>query len=264
MLPSATPYVTCPFPNPSARIRLFCFPFAGGGAFAYRTWAEELPRFVEVCPVQLPGREERHKDPAHRRMDALVTEISDHIRPHLDRPFAFYGHSMGAPIAFELARALRRSKASLPLALFAGAYRAPHLPLNGRAMHSLSDPEFIAELCRLQGTPGHVLENQELMALLLPAMRADFELCDTYMAAEEAPLSCPIVLYGGSKDDSVSHEQLESWQIHTSRSFALHMLPGHHFFLQSHRSLLLQSMAEKLSDLASCLPGEQAANLIRQ
>jgi medium-chain acyl-[acyl-carrier-protein] hydrolase len=247
-LPVLTPYVTCPYPNPAARIRLFCFPFAGGGASVYRTWAHELPAFVEVCPLQLPGREERHKEAAHRSMERLVEVLTDQIRPSLEMPFAFYGHSMGAVIAFELARALRR-EGQLPLGLFAAAYQAPHLPPKRRAIHTLPEADFIAELRGLKGTPGNVLENKELMDFLLPALRADFELCDSYLAKEELPLACPLAIYGGSKDDSVSHEQLDGWRTHTNRSFALHMLPGHHFFLQSHRNLLLQSLSVKLKEL---------------
>lgn len=245
-LPRYPSYVTCPYPNPAATVRLFCFPFAGGGASAYRTWGQELPAFVEVCPVQLPGREERHKEPPHRRMETLVTALAEQIRGCLDMPFAFYGHSMGAPVAFELLRALRRSGAPRPLMLLVGAYQAPHLPPTRRALHAVSDAEFLAELQELNGTPAGVLESKELMDFLLPTMRADFELCDSYLAAEEAPLDCPIVVYAGSQDDSISHERLRSWRVHTNSSFELHSLPGHHLFLRSHRSLLLQSLSTAL------------------
>jgi medium-chain acyl-[acyl-carrier-protein] hydrolase len=245
-LPVTSPYMQCPYPNPLAKVRLFCFPFAGGGASAYRVWGQQMPDFVEVCPIQLTGREERCMEPPHRRMETLTEVLVEQIQRCRDLPFAFYGHSMGALIAFELARTLRRREAPGPLALLLGAYQAPHLPPLRPGAHRLPKAEFIAELERFRGTPPEVLANQELVDFLLPVMRADFELCDGYRAAEEAPLDCPLVLYGGAQDDSVSQQQLENWRVHTRRSFALHMLPGHHLFLQSHRPLLLRSLSLKL------------------
>ena len=121
-------WITCPHPNPGARLRLFCLPFAGGGASAYRLWAADLPAWVEVCPIQLPGREDRYGEPAFTSLIGLSRAMSREVTPFLDRPFAFFGHSMGALVGFELARALRHSKAPAPLAMFLAAYPAPHLP----------------------------------------------------------------------------------------------------------------------------------------
>ena len=244
-----TNWITCPRPNPQAALRLFCLPFAGGGASVYRTWGSQLPGSVEVCPVQLPGREERYGEPAFTSVIGLARAVSREMTPFLDRPYALFGHSMGALLAFEVARSLRHSKTPAPVALWLAAYQAPHAPLARAPIHQLPDNRFIEEIRRFQGTSEAVLENQELMAFVLPILRADFQACDTYRYAPEAPLGCPIVMYGGRDDNEVGPHQLEEWRAHTSVSFDRRELPGHHFFVQSHRDMLLADIERRVSSL---------------
>ncbi len=247
-------WVTCPKPNPQARLRLFCFPYAGGGASLFRTWADELPVEVEVCPVQLPGRESRFREARYTRLMPLVHALGEVVQPYLTLPFAFWGHSMGALLSFELARYLRRQRAPLPVYLFASAHRAPHLPDRKAPIYDLPDPQFVAELRQLNGVPAEVLENAELMELMLPLLRADFAIAETYAYSEDAPLSCPISAFGGMTDEEVNEEEVAAWREQTLGAFRMRMLPGDHFFLFTQRAALLQAVSE---DVAQWLAGEE-------
>lgn len=236
--------------NPRARLRLFCFPYAGGGASAYRGWAAALPPDVEVCPVQLPGRESRLREPPFNRPEPLVLALVDALQPHLGLPFAFFGHSMGAMLSFELARELRRRGRPLPLHLFVSGRRAPQVPAREEDIHDLPEPEFVAKLRELNGTPEEVLQHAELMRLLIPVLRADFTLNETYVFRPEEPLDLGISAFGGLGDAEVSREDVEGWREHMRGSFRLRMLPGDHFFLHSARELITESVARDLADLA--------------
>jgi medium-chain acyl-[acyl-carrier-protein] hydrolase len=242
-------WVTCPKPGPQARLRLFCFPYAGGGASLFRTWADDLPAQVEVCPIQLPGRESRFREARYSRLMPLVHALGDVIQPYLTVPFAFFGHSLGALISFELTRYLRRQGAPLPVCLFASAHRAPHLPDPKPPIYNLPDPRFLGELRLLNGMPGEVLENAELMELMLPLLRADFAVAETYAYTEDAPLSCPISAFGGLADDEVSQEEAAAWHTQTLGAFTLRMLPGDHFFLVKERATLLQAIAADVTQI---------------
>ena len=244
-----TKWITCPRPVPAATLRLFCLPFAGGGASAYRLWPTALPSSIELCAVQLPGREDRYREPAFTSLVGLSRALSREMIPFLDKPFAFFGHSMGALVAFEVARALRHSSAPAPLAMFLAAYPAPHLPLARAPIHHLADANFIEEMRRMQGTPDAVLDNAELMAFLLPILRADFQACDTYRCPVEPPLECPFFIYGGSDDREVDSQALERWREQTAAAFTRRVFPGTHFFVQSHRDLLLDDIARQLAAL---------------
>ncbi len=230
-------------------MRLFTLPFAGGGASAYRLWPAGLPSWVEVCPLQLPGREDRYGEPAFTSVTGLSRALARELTPYLDKPFAIFGHSMGALLGFEITRALRRAEAAAPLALFLAAYPPPHVSLARAAIHHLPDAEFIEEMRRMQGTPEAVLQSADLMAFMLPILRADFQACDTYTLAPEPPLDCPLFMYGGVDDREVDQPALTEWRRHTSGAFTLQMLPGTHFFVQSHRDLLLQDIAGHLEAL---------------
>ncbi|MBO0795654.1 MAG: thioesterase, partial [Ktedonobacteraceae bacterium] len=194
-----------------ARLRLFCLPFAGGGATIFRGWAESLPPGVDVCPVYLPGRESRLREPLFTRLEPLVEALGRALVPFLDMRFAFFGHSMGALISFELARYLRRMHAPEPVHLFVAAHRGPQLPDRDAPMHSLPDAALVDALRRLGGTPQAVFEHEELLQIVLPILRADFELCETYVYAQEAPLDVPISVFGGEQDPMVSVQDLQGW-----------------------------------------------------
>jgi medium-chain acyl-[acyl-carrier-protein] hydrolase len=240
------PWLACHKRNPQARCRLFCFPYAGGGASVFRGWSDELPASLEVCPVQIPGRETRFKQPAFTRLEPMVDELARALAPYLDLPFALLGHSMGALVAFELARRLRRGLNCEPARLFVSAFGAPHLQRDGDSLHTLPEPAFRKELDRFKGTPTEVMENSELMDILLPTLRADFAVCETYVYCPDRPLQCPIVAFGGCDDVSVPRAELEAWQFHTVASFRLCMLPGDHFFIHTARPPLLRAVFTEL------------------
>lgn len=233
-------------PRPAARLRLFCFPYSGGGAGAFRGWADAMPS-LEVCAVQAPGREARMREPAFTRMDPLVAELAKTIRPLLDRPFAFFGHSLGSFIALETARALRRAGAPLPLHFFFSGCPSPETLRIEHPLHDLDDPGLIAGLRRYGGTPDEVLSNDELMTLLLPVVRADFSIYETYAAPADPPFDIPITALGGLTDDHATRDQIEGWRAHTTRAFLLRMFPGGHFFVHSARTPLLGTVLTDLT-----------------
>jgi len=237
--------------NERAPLRLFCFSYAGGGASIFRPWSDGLPEDVEVCCVQLPGHEYRFAEPAYTRLVPLVQALADAIFPYLDRPFAFFGHSMGALVSFELARQLRRTHDRYPVRLCLAAYRAPQLQNPNIKIYHLPSEVFKVVL-RADGIPERILQNEELMQAMLPTLRADFELCDTYLYTQEPPLECPLSIFGGTEDVRVSAADLDAWRIHTSATYSLSMLPGSHFFLHSAQDLLLAAIAQ---DLERSIPG---------
>ena len=174
------PWLIRPEVKPAARLRLFCFTYAGGGASIYRPWTRELPPELELCAVQLPGRENRLLEPAYTEMPALVEQLGTVLAPYLDRPFAFFGHSMGALVAFEMARTVRRRYGRSALHLFVSGHAAPRIARRRPPVYQLPDAAFVDAIRELNGTPEEVLENADLMALVLPALRADLTVCETY------------------------------------------------------------------------------------
>ncbi len=232
-------------PNEQARLRLFCFPYAGGGASIFRPWADFLPPEVEVCSVQLPGREYRVNTPAYKRIIPLEEALAQALLPYLDRPFAFFGHSMGALVSFELARLLRRQYGKLPIHMFLSAYRAPQLPNPNIKIYHLPTEVFKVVL-RSEGIAEMILQNDELMQAMLPTLRADFELCDTYEYTEERPLECSFSILGGLDDVRISQHDLEPWPQHSSAGCSLTMFPGSHFFMHSAQDQLLSAISVEL------------------
>lgn len=243
-------WVNCPAPNPGAALRLFCFPYAGGASSIYRSWAEHLPLTVEVCAILLPGREARLQELPYTRLPPLIESLAEALLPRLDKPFAFFGHSMGALISFELIRELRRNRGLAPAHLFVSGRRAPQIENNDPPTYNLPEGAFIEDIRRFNGTPQEVLEHPELMQLLLPALRADFAICQTYAYTEEPPLECPISVFGGLEDHDAPREYLEAWREQTTASYSLRMLPGDHFFLRKYQPLLLRLLAQQLRQLA--------------
>ncbi|ACV63461.1 Oleoyl-(acyl-carrier-protein) hydrolase [Desulfofarcimen acetoxidans DSM 771] len=228
-------------PEAKDKIRLFCMSYAGGGASIYRGWINAFPDDVGVYPIQLPGRENRIAEPPFFEMMELVDAISEAIVPYLRCPFIFFGHSIGARIAFELARNLRRKWKNQPCRLIVSGSRAPHLP-EPKPLRHLPDDEFVKELRRFSGTPEVILQSRELMEVFIPILRADFAVNETYVYAEDVPLDCPISAYGGTEDMEANRAEIEAWACHTSCDFTLEMIEGDHFFLQKRREFLLQSV----------------------
>lgn len=228
-------------------MRLFCFPYAGGSALTYRHWAAQLPPSVETCLVQLPGRGSRLHETPSKQMKPLVEATARGLSVYFGKPFAFFGHSMGAIISFELARLLRREDGLEPIRLFVSGRGAPQVADSDPLTYTLPDPEFLAELRRLEGTPQEVLEHPELMQAMLPLLRADFEAIQTYSYQAEPPLNCPISAFGGLQDPSFSREDLGAWREQTTGSFSLRLFPGNHFFINIDQHLVLAAIAQELS-----------------
>jgi surfactin synthase thioesterase subunit len=232
--------------NPQARLRLFCFPYAGGSAQIYRHWQSGLPADIEVCPVQLPGRGSRLKDRPFTNLQALTEELTRILRPHLDRPFALFGHSMGGMIVFELARELRRISAPQPVHLFVAGRTAPQLRDKVEVTFNLPEDEFVERVRSIRGTPDEVLAHPELMQMLLPLLRADFEMVETYTFVPGEALSCPITVLGGLEDEDVPREKLEGWREHSTAAFSLRMFPGGHFFVNTAQAYIYRVLAQEL------------------
>ncbi len=232
------------------RLRLFCLPYAGGGAAAYAQWVNRLPRDVEVCRVQLPGRENRLREAPFTSITPLVETVAEAIRPYLDRPFAIFGHSLGALTSFELVRQVRRRFDLSPAQLFVSARWAPHLPDPEPLIYQLPDAEFIATLRRrYNNIPDAVADDPELMEIFLPLLRADVTMLDTYAYTADQPFDCPITAYGGSDDRRVTRAGLEAWRAHTRQAFSVKVFPGEHFYLQGARDQLLQALSQELMAL---------------
>jgi medium-chain acyl-[acyl-carrier-protein] hydrolase len=241
-----TSLVTCIKPNLQAKLRLFCFPYAGGSSFSFRGWGDNLPDILELCPIELPGRGTQMKSPSLTQVKLIVEAIAPHLLPYLDKPFAFFGHSLGGIIAFETVRLLRREHGLNPVCLFVSGCRAPQIPSKNPPIHNLPEPEFIDELRRLNGTPEAVFQSPELLELLLPILRTDFAAFETYIYLSEPRLNCPIAAFGGWQDPEVSQADLAAWQEQAIADFFLEMFPGDHFFIHSDLSALLQSISSKL------------------
>jgi medium-chain acyl-[acyl-carrier-protein] hydrolase len=238
--------------NPA--LRLFCFPYAGGGASVYNSWIEELPETIEVCPVQLPGRENLRTRAPYSRLSPLIDELANVLGGYLNIPFAFYGHSMGALISFELIRRLRQQHLPQPSHLFVSSHRAPQLADRTSSLHELPDSEFLSKVQELQGITEAVLGNSELIEIFAPLLRADFSLCESYVYCEAAPLECAITCFGGTDDKRISTTELDAWRAQTTSRFKLRLFPGNHFFLQDSRQLLLRVISQDLKDALRPLP----------
>ena len=212
--------------------RLFCFPHAGGGPAFFRPWCREFAPDVDVRPIQLPGRETRLGEQPYRRLADLLDPLCAALDPYLDRPYAFFGHSMGALVAFEVARRLSAGSRPGPACLMVSGRRGPTLPSRRPIIFDRPDGEFLAEVARLGGMPPEVLAQPDLVELLLPLLRADYELSETYRRLPGGPLTCPVVAYGGAADPEVERSELAGWEPETTGGFTVRIFPGDHFYLK--------------------------------
>jgi medium-chain acyl-[acyl-carrier-protein] hydrolase len=236
-----------PFPNPAAALRLFCLPYAGGGASAYHGWGRLLPATIELCAIQLPGRETRRREPPYTDFGEAVAGLIDVACPLLDRPYALFGHSLGALLAFEMIRLLRRKGQPLPQQFFVSGRRSPQLPEPFPPIARLPDSEFVAAIQeRYGGIPQAILQEPELMALFLPTLRADFRVLESHRYIAEPPLDCPIVVFGGREDSIATPLALRQWQVHTTADFCDRQFPGGHFYLQTQRAELVAAIVDSL------------------
>lgn len=225
--------------KPEAKSRLFFFPYAGGAPTAFTKWCADLPSHIEGIVVHYPSRGSRFNEPTIKDMPRMVADLAQNIQPLLDKPFAFFGHSMGAWIAFELARHLRTQHLQTPRQLFISACGAPQLPDLNQKIHQLPDDEFLNELDKLNGIPAE-LKNPEVMSLLLPIVRADFQLVETYEYRSDEPFDFPIFAFGALDDPRVNRKRIEAWSIHTKAKFVSQFFPGNHFFITETKEDILK------------------------
>jgi medium-chain acyl-[acyl-carrier-protein] hydrolase len=227
-------------------LRLLCFHHAGSGASLFRNWRLPEDLSAEVWAVQLPGRENRRAEEPFRRIEPLLATLLDELRPLLDRPFAFFGHSMGALIAFELSRELRRADRPLPVRLFLSARRSPELASRHPDASTLPDPEFFAKLDLLAGESPSAIRDPELIELLAPLIRTDFELCESYRYRDEAPLPVPFSCLSATDDAEVDWAEVAAWERHSSVSCRHRVYSGSHLFIRDHEQSVLADIAADL------------------
>jgi surfactin synthase thioesterase subunit len=241
-----SPWLIAPPVRSRPRLRLLCLPYAGGSAAAYRRWWKLAPGTIEVLAVELPGHGSRLRETSHTQLGPLVHAIGQAIEPILDLPYAIFGHSLGGLLGFELARQMRREGGALPVGLFVSATAAPNTPRSAPQLHLAPDDEVRDRLRTLRGTPRELLDNDELMQLVLPVVRADFTVLETYRYRVEPPLQLPITVYGGAFDRVVPPHCLEAWQDQTNGGSRLRLFAGDHFFIQTAAADLLADIATQL------------------
>ncbi|MFE4694952.1 thioesterase II family protein [Streptomyces sp. NPDC056749] len=218
-------------PTPADSMRLICFPFAGGSASYFRPLSELLAPNLDVVGIQYPGRQDRHREDVIDDIPSLVAQIADVVADSLDRPFAFFGHSMGSLVAFEAVRHLTVQGGPLPQALFVSGRRAPSVQ-RLEAVHQLNDADLMAEMRSLGGTDSALLNDQEIVRMILPAIRGDYRAVETYQYSPgSSVLDVPIIAMIGDQDPRVTITEARTWEHHTSRDFDLHVFPGGHFYL---------------------------------
>lgn len=246
MRTSTTPWLIRA-PSPQRRMRLFCFSYAGGNAFNYVRWQDALDPAIEVCAVQLPGRGARIAEAPISSLPILLRALAPEIARLDDLPSAFFGHSVGALVAFELARYLRLHGMQLPLRLFVSGCQAPQFRSPSRQLHTLPDDAFIEVLRQYAGTPPEVLDSRELISLLLPTIRADFALAENYRYRFAPLLPIPISTFAGTTDDNKAPGQVDGWQKETSHACQTTWFEGGHFFLNSQRDAVLGQINDELA-----------------
>lgn len=239
-------WLVFPRPNSEARLRLFCLPYINGSSSVFSQWPEKLPPDIEVCAVQLPGGSDRLNEPPIQTLTSLIETLTDVLIPHLNKPFAFYGHSLGALISFELARYLRQKTGKIPVHLFVAALQAPQLPHPYPSISHLSDSQALKKASLLD-LPEAFGQNPELMQLLLPGLKAGIAISQNYTYAPDKPLECPITAFGGNQDKVITQEHLLAWEKQTSSTFNLQIFPGNHLFLHTDQNLLLPYLATYLN-----------------
>ncbi|HJV96409.1 MAG TPA: alpha/beta fold hydrolase [Albitalea sp.] len=229
-------------------LRLFCFPYAGGSASVFRHWARQMDPRIDVVAVQLPGRGPRLDEAPWTEFDGLSAVLADAVAHEAGAlRFAFFGHSMGALLMFEVARRLAAAGARTPECVFASGRQAPHLPQPRLQRHRMNDADFIDELRRLQGTPAEILDNPELLAILMPTIRGDFALLDSWAFADSAPLALPLYALAGRSDAHVALDAARQWQRWTGAEFELISYSGGHFFLHEQEPLVVHDVSQRLN-----------------
>ncbi|SEE11239.1 Surfactin synthase thioesterase subunit [Streptomyces misionensis] len=232
-------------PRPDARVRLVCLPHAGGSASFYFPVSRSTPDDIEVLCVQYPGRQDRRDEPLLDSVPALADRVCEALLPWTDRPLALFGHSMGASLAYEIARRLERERGITLAALFASGRRAPSVHRE-ETVHLRDDDGLVAEMRGLSGTDPQLLGDEEVLRMILPAIRADYRAAETYAWVPGPPLSCPVTCLVGDDDPKVTVPEAAAWSEHTEGPFTLEVFPGGHFFLARHQPEIIRLMTSGL------------------
>ena len=247
-------------PNPDARMRLFCIPYAGSGASLYRDWPALVRDDVEVVGIQLPGRENRFSEPHLASIENVVSCLVPVLSEFSDKPYALFGHSMGALLCFELTRAFQRLRGPAPRHLIVSGTRAPFRPRREAPIHQLPEAAFLEEIKRFNGTPKALLQDTELMTLFTPLLRADFGMVENYRYQERGVVWCPVTALGGDQDDGVPLEDLQAWKTVCRSTYDEHIFAGGHFFIHDHKLPIVALVNDVLEGVLT-RPGRAAAAL---
>ncbi|MEW1612387.1 MULTISPECIES: alpha/beta fold hydrolase [unclassified Streptomyces] len=228
------------------RLRLVCLPHAGGTATLFHGWAGLLPDAVEVLATQYPGRQERFREPCASSMTELADAITDALEPELDVPVAFFGHSLGSAVAYEVARRIDDRHGVVPVRVVVSGRGAPHTERAGGTLHLLDDERLVAAARRLGDVGSAVYDDPDLRPLLLPSLRADFRIIETYRPLDATPLRAPVTAVGGTADPGCTLPELLSWSALTTDSYEHRLFPGDHFYLVPQEEALVRFLAERL------------------
>lgn len=229
------------------RLQLYCLPYAGGSARVFQSWRDVLPSDITLFGVEYAGRGRRFSELAIDRIDILASQLVSALAKVPRGPYALFGHSMGALVAFEMSHQLASRGAPSPILLVVSGHGAASLPSTDRPVHASSDDEFVARLRELNATPPEVLEMPDLLELMMPILRADFRAAETYVPAKRPKLDIPIIAYGGLLDSDVSRDQLLAWADETTARCTVRMFPGDHFFLRTARNDVIAALARDLN-----------------
>lgn len=232
-----------------SKVSLFCFPFAGGGASAYNNWVKRMQDALTVCPIQLPGREERIMEKPYNDMNVMLDDLEKALLNVINGPYALWGHSMGGKIAYELEKRLERHRYTAKCFFVSGS-RAPHIPEPDPIYH-LSDTGFKKKLGRFEGTPKELLDNQELLDFFLPMLRADFTMDETYCINTTVLLQSPIIAFGGEADREADAEEMKAWNAYTSDYFDYQMFHGGHFYIREYEEEVIHAVVKRLWRLSN-------------
>jgi len=254
---SPSPWIARRVPRENASLRLFCFPHAGAGSVIFKDWYADFPAHVEVCAIEPPGRLARRSEPLIRTMSEFAAALEVALDPYLDMPFAFFGYSLGAVMAFECARAIRRHKKIEPTHLLVAAAKAPQLPRRLAPISHEPEPVFVRELERRYGPFETMIKAEpEMFGMILDIMRVDLGMLEGYRYQAEPGFDCPILAIGGTDDVSVVSGDLEGWREQTCRAFRTQLLPGGHFFLRAHGKQLRDLVRNEIQPVR---PAEMSA-----
>lgn len=256
---NSNPWTMAFKPNPQARMRLFCIPYAGAGASAYRDWHASIRDDVEVVGIQLPGRESRFSEPPLVSIDDIVGQLTEVIAQHGDKPFVLFGHSLGALVSYELTRAIQQLRGSTPRHLIVSGTRAPCCPRRDDPIHQLDDDTFLDRIKSFNGTPPSLLQDMELMKLFTPLLRADFRAAESYRYVDRGPIWCPVTVLGGDEDDGVPLDDLSAWSSMCRSRYDRHVFHGDHFFIHKHKAAVIDIINRVFDGLLSQGRGQPSA-----